>query len=57
MTESAIGNSIVVLVLCLLGLLAYRIDQMHTEGFNKCMELNGLWLDREMKCIEAKELK
>lgn len=47
----------VVFLLVVLAPIAYFADKMHREGLARCEKAHGVWLDRELKCIEAKEIK
>ena len=50
----------VVIMLAVGALIAYMVvsfDRLHVDGKKHCDELHGVWLDRELKCIEGKELK
>jgi Zn-finger nucleic acid-binding protein len=45
------------MLVCVLSAFFVVINRMHTEGHDRCIKAGGVWLDREMKCIESREIK
>jgi hypothetical protein len=45
------------LIFCCGIYIGYKIDKTHTIGHDRCVAANGVWVDREMKCIKAEEIK
>jgi phage terminase large subunit-like protein len=37
--------------------LIYFFNKQHTEGREKCDAVQGVWFDREMKCIVGTDLR
>ena len=46
---------IILIIIGLLVYLAVMFDNLHTEGYKKCQAVNGVWLDKEMKCVGKNE--
>jgi len=37
--------------------MAYAFDRKHTQGRKECDAVQGVWFDREMKCVTGNNLK
>lgn len=57
MIEKIIQALVLIAVGAVILWMIVLFGKLHVEGKKHCDELHGVWLDRELKCIDAKELK